>query len=96
MKDTFTLQPETDETQEKLEHQHASLRVCVEHAMSKYFFHLDGQDTTDLYQMVLSEIEGPLLEAVLEYTNNNQSRASAILGLNRGTLRKKLKQHDLL
>ena len=46
--------------------------------------------------MVLSEIEAPLLEEVMKYTRNNQTRASQMLGLNRGTLRKKLKQYDLL
>jgi len=46
--------------------------------------------------MVLAEIEGPLLEVVLEYTRGNQTRASEILGLNRGTLRKKLKDHGLM
>jgi Fis family transcriptional regulator len=44
----------------------------------------------------MTEVETPLLMAVLEYTKNNQSKAAEILGLNRGTLRKKLKQYDLL
>ena len=51
---------------------------------------------TDLYQMVLAEVEAPLLEAVMRYTGDNQSQASEILGLNRGTLRKKLKHYGLL
>jgi Fis family transcriptional regulator len=45
---------------------------------------------------VLTEVETPLLEAVMKYTKNNQSKAAELLGLNRGTLRKKLKQYDLL
>lgn len=73
-----------------------TIRDCVERAMQNYFSHLDGQDVTDIYQMVLAEVEMPLLEVVLEYTRNNQSRAAEILGLNRGTLRKKLKQYDML
>ena len=72
------------------------IRDCVERAMRNYFEHLDGQDVQDIYQMVLSEVEMPLLEVVLEYTRNNQSRAAEVLGLNRGTLRKKLKQYDML
>ena len=75
---------------------HHSLRHCVERAMEEYFSHLDGQTCTDLYQLVLQEVEDPLLNAVMKYTRNNQSKASEMLGLNRGTLRKKLKHYDLL
>lgn len=73
-----------------------SLRHCVERAMEEYFSHLDGQTCTDLYQLVLQEVEDPLFNAVMKYTGNNQSKASEMLGLNRGTLRKKLKLYDLL
>jgi len=74
----------------------ASLRENVEMAMANYFKHLDGQPVTDVYQMVLSEIEAPMLEQVMKYVRNNQTKAAQLLGLNRGTLRKKLKQYGLL
>ncbi|MBT8149234.1 MAG: DNA-binding transcriptional regulator Fis [Pseudomonadales bacterium] len=74
----------------------ASLRENVEVAMSNYFKHLDGQSVSDVYQMVLSEVEAPLLEQVMKYVRNNQTKAAHLLGLNRGTLRKKLKQYGLL
>ena len=64
--------------------------------MADYFHHLDGQDCTNLYQMVLKEVEAPLLEAVMNYTRNNQCKAAEMLNINRGTLRKKLKLYDLL
>ena len=51
---------------------------------------------SELYPMVLAEMEIPLLEKVLEYTRGNQTKAAELLGLNRGTLRKKLKQYGLL
>ena len=73
-----------------------SVRESVKRAMEQYFEHLDGQQPVDVYTMVLSQVEPPLLEQVMRYTRNNQSRAAAMLGLNRGTLRKKLKQYDLL
>lgn len=73
-----------------------TLRNSVEVALNNYFTHLEGQPVTDLYQMVLSEVEAPLLEAVMRHTGDNQSQASEMLGLNRGTLRKKLKQYGLL
>jgi len=77
--------------------QHAeTLRDNVSIAMSNYFSALGGQAVTDVYQMVLSEVEAPLLEEVMKYCRNNQTKASVLLGLNRGTLRKKLKMYGLL
>ena len=73
-----------------------SLRDYVEQAVNNYFQHLEGQDVTDVYDMVLSEVETPLLEVVMKYTRHNQTKAAQVLGLNRGTLRKKLKQYGLL
>ena len=73
-----------------------TLRDCVETTLSNYFSQLDGAPVTDVYQLVLTEVEAPLLEQVLKYTRNNQTKASVMLGLNRGTLRKKLKQYGLL
>ena len=45
--------------------------------------------------LVVHEIEEPLLRAVLEFTRGNQSRAAEVLGINRSTLRKKLRFHGL-
>lgn len=73
-----------------------TLRDSVENCLQNYFAQLDGAPVTDVYQMVLSEVEAPLLEQVMRYTRNNQTKASTLLGLNRGTLRKKLKQYGLL
>jgi Fis family transcriptional regulator len=74
----------------------SSLSQSVRLAVRAYLEELDGQLGSDVYQMVLAEIEAPLLEEIMQYTRNNQTRASQMLGLNRGTLRKKLKQHGLL
>lgn len=76
--------------------QEQSLRACVENTMENYFRHLDGQNVTDVYDMVLQEIEAPLLEVVMKNTRQNQTKAAEMLGLNRGTLRKKLKRYSLL
>lgn len=76
--------------------QETSLRTEVEKALSRYFQHLEDAPVTDLYQMVISEVEAPLMAAVMRYTGDNQSKASIMLGLNRGTLRSKLKQYGLL
>ena len=90
----FTGQPASSETYSAPQDQ--SLRDCVERAVSNYFQHLEGQDVSDVYEMVLAEVEAPMLEVVMKYTRHNQTKAANVLGLNRGTLRKKLKQYGLL
>jgi Fis family transcriptional regulator len=81
---------------EPLTLQENSLRSAVEKSLRRYFQQIEDEPVTDLHQMVMSEVEAPLLEAVMRYTGNNQSKASIMLGLNRGTLRTKLKQYGLL
>lgn len=95
-KSTFTFDQDLAHDNETRHNPHRSLRRCVESAMEDYFVDLDGQHATDLYQMVLQEVEAPLLAAVMKYARYNQSKASEMLTMNRGTLRKKLKQYDLL
>jgi len=72
------------------------LRDMTGEALRCYFRDLNGHKPNALYDLVLGEVEPPLFEAVLDYTGGNQSRAAEILGLNRATLRKKLKQYELL
>lgn len=69
------------------EHVHETLRI--------YFHNLGGQAPSNLYDLVQREVEPPLLEIVMRFTGGNQTKAAAILGLNRGTLRKKLRQYGL-
>ncbi len=71
------------------------LRHQVQESLRIYFHNLGGQAPSNLYDLVLSEVEPPLLEVVMQFTGGNQTRAAAILGLNRGTLRKKLRQYGL-
>ena len=67
----------------------------TEDALKSYFASLNGDRPGDLYDLVLGEVEKPLFRAVLDYTKGNQSEAAQILGINRGTLRKKLRIYDL-
>jgi Fis family transcriptional regulator, factor for inversion stimulation protein len=71
------------------------LRNHAERALSDYFTSLNGHRPAHLYDLVLREVEEPLFRVVLDYAEGNQSRAAGILGINRGTLRKKLKQFGL-
>jgi Fis family transcriptional regulator len=77
------------------EQAHQPLRLCVQQALETYFQHLDGQPPHDLYQFVMAEVEPPLLEVTLRYSAGNQSRAAELLGMNRGTLRKKLRYYGI-
>lgn len=55
----------------------------------------DGLPVRDLYERVLAEVERPLLRLALAATRGNQIKAAAMLGLNRNTLRKKIRELDL-
>jgi Fis family transcriptional regulator len=71
------------------------LRSMTEQALDSYFTSLNGHTPGCLYDLVLREVEEPLFRTVLEYAEGNQSRAADILGINRGTLRKKLRTYGL-
>jgi len=73
-----------------------TLREQVRSSVENYFDLLEGEQAKDLYALVLTEVEAPLLAAVMQQTRGNQSKAAIVLGLNRGTLRTKLKQYGLL
>ena len=56
---------------------------------------MEGYPIEDLYEEVISRVERPLIELVLERTGNNQLKAAEILGLNRNTLRKKIAERNV-
>jgi len=72
------------------------LRQHTEDALRQYFKSLNGDRPGELYDLVMGEVEEPLFRAVMNYTHGNQSQAAGILGINRGTLRKKLKTYSLI
>jgi len=67
----------------------------VADSLDGYFRALNGHAPKELYEMIMAQVEPPLLKATLKYCNGNQSRAATILGLNRATLRKKIRQHKI-
>jgi Fis family transcriptional regulator len=71
------------------------LQQSVEQAIRKYLNDLDGEIPCNLFETVISEVEQPMLKTVLRHCDNNQSRTASCLGINRGTLRKKLKQYHI-
>ena len=73
-----------------------TLKDEVRKAMNRYFNQLDQKNTPiNVYNLVLKEVEPPLLNSVMKFCNNNQSKAARILGINRTTLRTKLKKYKI-
>ncbi|VAW74100.1 DNA-binding protein Fis [hydrothermal vent metagenome] len=72
------------------------LRACVQSALDIYFRDLDGHNGEAVYEMVIGQVEQAMLESVMLHTRSNQTRAADVLGINRSTLRKKLKLYGLL
>jgi Fis family transcriptional regulator, factor for inversion stimulation protein len=73
----------------------SELSACVRKMVKQYFKDLDGEDATNIYDMVVANVERPLLEVVMHQARGNQTRAAELLGLNRNTLRKKLNEHGI-
>ena len=71
------------------------ISVCVRKALAGYFKDLDGEKPCAIYEMVVGCVEKPLLQVILDHAQGNQTRAAEILGLNRNTLRKKMKTHGI-
>ena len=72
------------------------LRSLTEEALRSYLKDLNGHKPAELYNLVLGEVEPPLFATVMDYAHGNQTLAANILGINRATLRKKLKIYRLL
>lgn len=76
--------------------QDESLASAIEKHLSTYFMsHGDSLPPTGLYDRVLRELERPLVTLTLSATAGNQIKAAKVLGLNRNTLRKKIKELDI-
>ena len=74
--------------------QYATLREAVQRSLNEYFEQLEGEPAVDLYQLVLDQIERPMLEIVLMRTKGNQSKAARWLGISRNTLRKLMEKYQ--
>ena len=68
------------------------LADSVKRSLERYFKDMDGEKPTSIYDMVLKNVEKPMIELVLTQAQGNQTHAAEMLGINRNTLRKKMKQ----
>jgi Fis family transcriptional regulator, factor for inversion stimulation protein len=73
-----------------------NIEDCIRDSLESYLKDLRGTEPADMYDMMLSAIEKPLLDVVMKHTHSNQSKAAQWLGINRNTLRRKLLEHQLI
>jgi len=71
------------------------IAACMRRSLNRYFKDLDGEAPSEIYTMVLSAVEKPLLTYILDRAEGKQTRAADMLGINRNTLRKKMREHGL-
>ncbi len=71
------------------------LPACINAKLKRYFKQLDSEPASGVHKMVINEVESIVIKFVLDFVNNNQSGASRILGMSRGTLKKKIQQYKL-
>jgi len=71
------------------------LAICVAHVLDRYFADLDGETPDALYEMVMRQVERPLLEYALRRARGNQTHAAQLLGITRNTLRRKISDYGL-
>jgi len=79
-----------------IDNEKKSLAETTKHTVENYLEILGDHDATFLYRQIMDEVERPLLKVIMEHTNGNQSRTAACLGINRATLRTKLKRHAII
>ncbi len=78
------------------EEQNAGLNNIIRSSLSQFLNDLDGENPGNIYDLVMQQVEEPLLELIMQHVDGNQSKAAECLGINRGTLRKKLKTYKLI
>jgi Fis family transcriptional regulator len=71
------------------------LRKHVQITVSRYLKDMGNTAPENLYQMLLAEIEPPLIEEILKRTGGNRSRAADMLGITRNTLRTKMQRYSI-
>lgn len=71
------------------------LQASIKFAISQYFVNLEDADPSNIYELVIAQVERPLLSTVMQHAKQNQSKAAQWLGISRNTLRKLLAKYNL-
>jgi len=71
------------------------LPACINAKLDLYFEQLNGESTSGVFKMVMQETESVTIKFILDKVEQNQSKAARILGMNRGTLKKKIEFYKL-
>jgi Fis family transcriptional regulator len=71
------------------------IAACLRRSLNRYFKDLDGEAPSEVFNMVISAVEKPVLAYILDRAEGNQTRAAEMLGINRNTLRKKMREYGL-
>lgn len=73
-----------------------ALKLSINHAITQYFINLEDEEASNIYELVINQVEKHLLTTVMQHAQNNQSKAARWLGLSRNTLRKLLEKYGML
>jgi len=95
MYDQSSIKPISEDNMNADSEQVIPLRQHVKNTISRYLQDMGNTAPENLYQLLLAEIEPPLLEEILKYTGGNQSRAAEMLGITRNTLRTKMRRYSI-
>ncbi len=71
------------------------IACCVRKSIDQYLNDLDGEKPCCIHDMVILSVEKPLIEVILQHTHGNQTQAAELLGINRNTLRQKIKRYQI-
>lgn len=71
------------------------IATCIRKAITTYLNDLDGEKPGELHSMVIHSVEKPLIEIAIQHTKGNQTQAAELLGINRNTLRQKMKLYQI-
>ena len=85
---SYDLNPESERND-------STLRDAAARVVRRYLLDLNGTQCTDLYNLMLRQVEKPVLEEALLHCAGNLTRTAELLGMNRATLRKKLDEHSI-
>ena len=87
--------PDENPSSQPVHTQPLCLNAFVGRVVRQYLEDMGSTPPDNLFQVILTEVERPMIQAVLEHTGGNQSQAAELLGITRATLRSRIKRYQL-